>query len=605
MGPEDGQWTTVHYGRRRQRFPPRDQNWGGGSGRGKDSAPPGPFRARARSQFPNPRVPPFSSGRYLGPQSRSYAAVVRGAQPRGAPQPRFPRFGSNNRTRQQNPTDPKFGQLVRKMHAIIKVVHHLQNVASKPGKPEPRMISRMVDLLASMIKPASPKAETLELIRGNAKNWGYTTLLILEEHYTSGLEVMLEDLDKHLLTDWKSAFEVATRWAFRNLPRITQEVIDHTEALIASRIDQDIGSAAQADTHAVTQEEVPDNEQVTPRTRDAEQQTSPPPVTTSVQTHIQQQTFTSHAVSTMTEQVTVRAEPLSPSPREDSPLEARQQRRVRVPNNCVVMEDSGLLDIEEDRESQQRTEVRGPGTSPGSWLLDEDFGEQILQSPCLAPTRDLALPSRQDSSEVQVHAEVDAQTSQDDDLLVSTPKQQRCRVTRHINTDRKMIDWDLAVEKKWLIIGDSNLARFPTYTISDLQIESYPGANFRHAQALMVKSTSNVVVEKIVLSFGINCREQRAKETSVKQMQAAVKAAKKHFPSAEIWIPVINYSPHLPSGERTSLHMLNAHILKNMPFIPALRSTEFHTEKDRIHWTRDTAKRILDHWVSFLNLGAP
>ena len=69
------------------------------------------------------------------------------------------------------------------MHSVTKIVHHLQNVAPKPDKPEPYMMSRMVDVLSSVIKSASPTAHTVDLIRGNANNWGYNPLLISEDYY--------------------------------------------------------------------------------------------------------------------------------------------------------------------------------------------------------------------------------------------------------------------------------------------------------------------------------------------------------------------------------------------------------------------------------------
>lgn len=68
------------------------------------------------------------------------------------------------------------------MHTLIKMVQHLQNVAPKAGKEEPKMISRMVEILTSMINPAAPTAHTMQMIKGNADNWGYNTLTILMEH---------------------------------------------------------------------------------------------------------------------------------------------------------------------------------------------------------------------------------------------------------------------------------------------------------------------------------------------------------------------------------------------------------------------------------------
>lgn len=58
------------------------------------------------------------------------------------------------------------------------------------------------------------------------------------------------------------------------------------------------------------------------------------------------------------------------------------------------------------------------------------------------------------------------------------------RPIRHINTTHKIKNWSLSVKEKWLILGDSNVARFPPFKISNLQIDGFPGATFRHKRGL-------------------------------------------------------------------------------------------------------------------------
>lgn len=86
-------------------------------------------------------------------------------------------------------------------------------------------------------------------------------------------------------------------------------------------------------------------------------------------------------------------------------------------------------------------------------------------------------------------------------------------------------------------------------------MESFPGSDFRHAQALMEKTVApeNLVVEKVVLSFGINSRGNKSKETTMKNVQVSVRSTKRKFPYAEIWIPMINYSEELPQVEIENL----------------------------------------------------
>lgn len=618
MAYEDG-WTVVRYGRGRD----RQRNWNqqGRAPRGKDSAPPVSNRSRVQFPFPNrPGPPPGRPARYLGPQSRSYASVVK--QTNFRPAPRFNTGAFRGQRMDQfrkQPADPKFGRQVRKMHSVIKMVHHLQNVTPKPGKPEPRMISRMVEILASMIKPAGPTADTVDLIVGNAKNWGYNTVTILENHYTEGLETILAELSKDLSSDWKTAFEVAARWARKNLPRITQDAIDHAEALITTCGEMEEDSNTQKSS--VPQEEFPEPQ--------GSQQTQGKVQKPAVATEILQQKSTGCTVATMTDQVSGWS-PQSPDrgiqqkeidfdfTQLESPKERRKQRGGQ--NSCVAFEHEICLDIEEMGKDAQ-PQVKAAQKTQSSWgssLLDLDCEDGLDGTQALTPISKTTTPKPGVREEMQVRAQVHLrptshqkfwQEEQDDsgqfDQLLnqtSTPKPQLFKVKRHIITERKLVDWSLGVWKKWLIMGDSNLSRLPGYSIPDLQIESYPGANFRHAQAVLAKAIVHTTVEKVVLSFGINCRAQRAKETSVKQMQAAVRMAKKQFPYAEIWIPLINYSTSLSAAEQITLETLNNHITRNMPFLPALKNTEFQTEKDDLHWTKNTARAMLDHWISCLNL---
>lgn len=187
--------------------------------------------------------------------------------------------------------------------------------------------------------------------------------------------------------------------------------------------------------------------------------------------------------------------------------------------------------------------------------------------------------------------------------VTSTPVR-RQRPTRHANSERKMIDWDLHVTRKWLVVGDSNLSRIPAFDIPDLQIDAYPGASFRHAEALMYKATSSVTVEKVILSFGLNHRRQKAKETSVKQLQGAVRAARRQFPYAEVWVPQINFSSALSTDERQTLRILNGCLERNLLSLAPLDKEDFHTEVDNIRWTKGTGRAMLKHWATLLNLTA-
>ncbi|KAM3620333.1 uncharacterized protein V6R79_021697 [Siganus canaliculatus] len=175
------------------------------------------------------------------------------------------------------------------------------------------------------------------------------------------------------------------------------------------------------------------------------------------------------------------------------------------------------------------------------------------------------------------------------------------RPTRHLNTSKKLKEWSLCIRKKVLILGDSNLSKVPPFNVPDLQVDSYPGATFHHAEALLRKAICTADPETIVLSLGLNNRRQKTRETTIKQLQATMRVAKHRFPDCSIRVPLINFSSALPQQERLNLQILNNHIMKHYDYIPQLPNRDFHTEPDRTHWTHHTASKMFTHWLNQVN----
>ncbi|KAL3995683.1 immunoglobulin superfamily member 9B [Sarotherodon galilaeus] len=635
---EDG-WTVVRRGRRQRRpgrsnFQQQRVTWG------MDRARPPTFERGGRSQFsfPNRPVPPSGSRfRGSGPPSQSYADVVRRGRPQDEPRVtasyyRRPRLNWGRQWRpqprwqqQQEPMDQEKLQLVRKLHTVIRLVHHLQNVTPKEGREEPRMIVRMVENLASMIKPALPTPETLDLILGNAKNWGYTTLMILEKHYSKQIDVMRGELAAEMSLDWNDCFQMAVRRARRDLPHITQEVLDHAEALVTAcaatameRVPQPAGNEATEDEERGS---VQEHAQPPPRSVEMAQQTDPQPLKQRVSVQVLRPAEMRQDMGTMTEersywtpvpsQAIQQEAQVQEEARPAPPLQQRPPRARGARQGCVIPESNFLLELEELDSSHEGGQDSQPalvvGESPRDSLLEEREDEvRQDRTPILVPTsqRSREDPGSPANAQDDAGRSLGMDSSSEQQNLTSTPKQYYS-VKRHIHTERKMIDWGLSIRKKWVFLGDSNLARFPAHVLPDLQIDSFPGANFRHAQALVRKATIHSNVEKVVLAFGLNNKNQGAKETAIKQMLGAVRAAKNRFPFSEIWIPLINFSSGLSREEIQTLTTMNAYISRNLPFIPKLSENDFRTERDDVHWTRTTARAMFRHWVSFLNLRSP
>lgn len=174
--------------------------------------------------------------------------------------------------------------------------------------------------------------------------------------------------------------------------------------------------------------------------------------------------------------------------------------------------------------------------------------------------------------------------------------------TRHEHGGNKIRNWHLEPKRKILIIGDSNLQNLPQVWHGDIQVDCYPGATFYHAIHLLKHNTPTTEsVQNVILSFGINNREHCLPETASKQLQRLVTIAQATFPNAYVQVPMINFSPHLPAQQKMNLKALNRNIVSKTAYIPSLRTIEFVTKRDNVHWTTETGEKMWNNWKEYLN----
>lgn len=167
---------------------------------------------------------------------------------------------------------------------------------------------------------------------------------------------------------------------------------------------------------------------------------------------------------------------------------------------------------------------------------------------------------------------------------------------------RKLQDWAFRPRKPVLILGDSNINRIPSHTNPKIQLESYPGANLYHFLKICEKTPVNPSTKILVLSVGLNNKEQDPKQTSIKQLKALYRQARTTFPNADIYFPIMNVSPHFTSKQQENLKLINNTIATHFPFLAEIPHDTFTTEADNIHWTASTARKIFQYWCEQLNL---
>ncbi|GAA6073209.1 translation initiation factor IF-2-like [Tachysurus ichikawai] len=552
---------------------------------------------------------------------------------------------SNNKQSKDNPNRAKFNEFVEKFFELLRSHHHLEKVLVDNDKGPPTF-TWLTRYLGEVVRPAKITPETKALLEGNAKNWAYTNKLILQDHYAQVIDREVDELQGLMVTDWAPAFARAEkRYQNKYRKRHESKAIEKVKAILTALGDKPV--------QVLTPKQVPTSEQAlaTIEVNQQEEQMSDdtefPPLT-----HNWFSPPPSNPTTPPQPTLLTATTPRIPSPR--SPRAPRRDQvtinepSIRKQNPAVI---SGkdmpeLSEINTHTGTQEvnhttiSTRTHKPQQIPGKvWsqvvivnpeIPNPELNEATIQGPQLTGGEMTITEVAQTSTPEKVTTE--SQGTEEREVLIDVPppddsllcaSQQDLhnsllmmpqltpmrtpgspgtfRPTRHLITQRKMVDWSLNVRKKWCIVGDSNLSRIPAHNNKDLQIDSYPGATFRHAEAFISKANMQTTVEVIMLAFGINHRVQKRKETGVKELQRAVKATKEKFPHASIWIPLINYSKTLPIEEQIILRELNAHIKRNMPFLPALPGTKFQVGKDQIHWTPACAQAMLQHWSDHLN----
>lgn len=92
-------------------------------------------------------------------------------------------------------------------------------------------------------------------------------------------------------------------------------------------------------------------------------------------------------------------------------------------------------------------------------------------------------------------------------------------------------------------------------------------------------------VKQVILAFGLNNKTQgnpTLLTTLVKRLIVIMTAT---FPSAQVWVPVINRDEGLSHGVKVNIAQLNQIIWKTGQAIPRLQKQLFTTVDDKIHWT--------------------
>jgi hypothetical protein len=136
-------------------------------------------------------------------------------------------------------------------------------------------------------------------------------------------------------------------------------------------------------------------------------------------------------------------------------------------------------------------------------------------------------------------------------------------------------------------------------------MESFPGAKITHMRHLLTKLEHHPSKEPkwVIISIGINDRENNVISTSLPNLRKMAAKANQIFPLAVVAIPEINIPDHLSDRVKHNIKQLNdsLHEMPNVLVIPQIDPKLFTTTFNDIHWTQNTANKLLTHWLTHLN----
>ena len=502
----------------------------------------------------------------------------------------------------QEDRDNNLLKTIRVINTLIVAQHHLGNCNTDKY---PITIKRKEQELTHLIKPAKPTDQTAMLLKGAAKHWAYTTVLILQTHFCTLIENTKTELSTCLSRDFDKAFLIAKGWAQKKLgKRLKRETITIAQTIVEETRER---------THTQTRVVTPQN-LGTPHPPLLSPLHPPTPSPTTGNPN-QEETSGEQTRGPRNERPTTPG-PLVLSQENFPDLTPRPGTRPEEPWTTASRK--------KKKNRPQRDPNRTPPSSAHNPETQQSAGipprpQRSQRTRQTLPPMDIdQTPPRRNggnrdperNQETTTPTEANTIPQRETGIQETTPGTTPRKPRRHAGGKRKHT-WKLTPTHDIIIMGDSNLARIPVITDDRIQIESYAGMNIEWARKVIEKMAVSTTTSHLIVSVGINNRDQKETRTSLKALEGLRKATETTFPNADRRIVVINYAEGLELEQKRILTGINNEMLAihpnkpNWKTIPKLARGMFQTEiEDRypfIHWTKATAEAMLQHWISCLN----
>ena len=529
---------------------------------------------------------------------------------------------------------------------ILQAVHHAEIINQVYlSERFPRGMWRQVQKLSGFIKPSSPNDTTRTKIQENTRHWMMVNMKILKEHYDEVIAEYIQDLPSFNETAFAKAVSFGrSRYkqklttpsveTLRNL--VTAKPFQQTESVALATacltpVDRDLGwptlgspegrvedvlsspgellipprkpfvvSTPQIDTSCLASKSKP---VPTPRLNRSNPNPSPlpnlnlfpipspnpnlpsprsyPPI------HNPNPSLSFSGLGGRFLETEVQ---IHQTKRDQSIVLNREQPENLESVESVVSEivSTGNCEVEVGTSDVQQNSVRK------SHLSNVAIGSQEVTIESLMDREQLNLDDN--SREENVLNDMST-LSNSGDICIS-PRRPVC----HQSTNYKERDWKITITEPRVIIGDSNLSRIESHTYPMTQIDSFPGAHIHHLRFLLKQLQPCPKVERVILSVGLNnCLKGNLLATLKKQYQLLMHQARRVFPKAQIYIPLIQCSRLLSEDIKEIISESNSFLSSSYQILNRIPEDSFSVnDRDLIHWTPETALLILHSWMNEL-----
>lgn len=453
---------------------------------------------------------------------------------------------------------------MRAFHAFLKLYHCNVEMEGGRGGPPGRLIRLAAQ--ANRVQPAFQSVMTEVELQGNTNMWLKKGLGILEKHYSVALSKASKKVIDSNKMEWKEAWKVAVKWTQRRYKGLKEETILQAESLIRDLMETK--QRTEIEEEGETEDETEEGPQLQGMQKEMEGGE-------------QQQREREEVVPMEVEQ------PGEGEQSREAPAESKKEQQQGNRAVTKIPKAKKMFCLGKGVERRPALTPFGPQGKGVDHqvveIVEEELGDLLIE-------------------EVGGTREGSATTSWGADKGKGGEKEEspeESRWSTHIRHEGRAgaRNWSLATVSPIVFIGDSNLGRLPKTSAWDIEIHSFPGATITDGYTILKHRTkTTVVVEQVVLAFGVNDRETGNVMSIGKILGKMVEAAREAFPEARIRVPLINFDQTLPEKAKNNLSTLNKFIEELGCSIPMLPEKDFRVEGDKIHWSRTTAAAVLRHW---------